>query len=177
MALRISGDGSLNYLDATFNNVTASGLSASGNVVLPSTTEIGEVSSTELGFVDGVTSGIQSQLNSLDGSLASKADVSVDLEAKTADYTLVLSDAGKLITVNSASAETVTIPLNSSVAFPVGTNIAIAGLGAGAVDIQGASGVTINSTAGTAPTISAQYAGAQCYKIATDTWLVIGSIQ
>lgn len=34
-----------------------------GTVVLPSTTSIGNVSSTELGYVDGVTSGIQSQLN------------------------------------------------------------------------------------------------------------------
>lgn len=34
-----------------------------GTVVLPSTTSIGNVSSTELGYVDGVTSAIQSQLN------------------------------------------------------------------------------------------------------------------
>ena len=34
-----------------------------GNVTLPSTTTIGTVSSTELGYLDGVTSGIQSQLN------------------------------------------------------------------------------------------------------------------
>ena len=35
-----------------------------GNVVLPSTTTIGNVSSTELGYVDGVTSSIQTQLDS-----------------------------------------------------------------------------------------------------------------
>jgi hypothetical protein len=34
-----------------------------GTVVLPSTTSIGTVSSTELGYVDGVTSSIQTQLN------------------------------------------------------------------------------------------------------------------
>jgi hypothetical protein len=118
----------------------------------------------------------QSSVTDLTSDLASKADVSVSLEAKTADYTLVLADAGKLVTVDSASAETVTIPLDSSVAFPVGTNVAVAALGAGVVTIEGASGVTVNSTAGTAPAISAQYAGAQCYKIATDEWLVIGSI-
>ena len=48
-------------------NVPASGsftnLSASGTVVLPSTTTIGNVSSTELGYLDGVTSNIQDQLN------------------------------------------------------------------------------------------------------------------
>ena len=36
-----------------------------GNVVLPSTTSIGNVSSTELGYVDGVTSAIQTQLNTI----------------------------------------------------------------------------------------------------------------
>lgn len=35
-----------------------------GTVVLPSTTSIGDVSSTELGYLDGVTSAIQTQLNS-----------------------------------------------------------------------------------------------------------------
>ena len=34
-----------------------------GNVVLPATTTIGNVSSTEIGYVDGVTSAIQTQLN------------------------------------------------------------------------------------------------------------------
>jgi hypothetical protein len=69
MALRLSGDGDLEILDTTLTNVTASNLSASvvsasGTVTLPSTTSIGAVSSTELGFVDGVTSAIQTQLGS-----------------------------------------------------------------------------------------------------------------
>jgi hypothetical protein len=34
-----------------------------GTVTLPSTTSIGNVSSTEIGYIDGVTSGIQAQLN------------------------------------------------------------------------------------------------------------------
>lgn len=99
------------------------------------------------------------------------------IESKTADYTLTLNDAGKLITVNSASAETVTIPTNSSVAFPVNTVVAVAQLGAGTVSIAGASGVTVNSIGGSTPALTEQYAAAQCYKIATDTWLVIGAIE
>lgn len=34
-----------------------------GTVVLPSTTSIGNVSATEIGYVDGVTSAIQTQIN------------------------------------------------------------------------------------------------------------------
>lgn len=112
----------------------------------------------------------------LNDTFASKADTAVDIEAKTANHTLVISDAAKLITVNTSGAATVTIPTNASVAFPTGSNVAVAALGTGAVTIEGASGVTVNSTAGTAPQLSEQYAGAQCYKTGTDEWLVVGSI-
>jgi hypothetical protein len=39
------------------------GLTVSGTTSLPSATSIGDVSSTELGYLDGVTSAIQTQLN------------------------------------------------------------------------------------------------------------------
>jgi hypothetical protein len=43
-----------------------------GNVSLPSTTAIGDVSSTEIGYLDGVTSAIQTQINAkLDSTTAS----------------------------------------------------------------------------------------------------------
>ena len=42
-----------------------------GTVVLPTTTSIGNVSSTEIGYVDGVTSAIQTQLNTLTSSISS----------------------------------------------------------------------------------------------------------
>jgi microcystin-dependent protein len=41
-----------------------------GTVVLPSTTSVGNVSSTELAYVDGVTSAIQTQLNTLTTSVS-----------------------------------------------------------------------------------------------------------
>lgn len=41
----------------------------SGTVSLPSTTSIGNVSSTEIGYVDGVTSSIQTQINNLTTAL------------------------------------------------------------------------------------------------------------
>lgn len=44
---------------------------------------------------------------------------------QSADYTLVLSDAGKYIIENGSPTKTVTIPANGSVAFPIGTTIVI----------------------------------------------------
>ena len=45
-----------------------------GTVSLPSGTSIGDVSSTEIGYLDGVTSSVQTQLNTLDSDKAPKAD-------------------------------------------------------------------------------------------------------
>jgi len=48
-----------------------------GTVVLPSTTSIGTVSSVEIGYLDGVTSAIQTQLNGLSSSAGSTNIVTV----------------------------------------------------------------------------------------------------
>src|SRR5689334_11950484 len=47
-------------------------------------------------------------------------------------YTLVLGDAGKVVEMNNAASNTLTVPPNSSVAFPVNTVIEVFQLGAGA---------------------------------------------
>jgi hypothetical protein len=46
-----------------------------GTVTLPSTTSIGTISSTELGYIDGVTSNIQTQLNSKNPNLVSGTNI------------------------------------------------------------------------------------------------------
>lgn len=93
-------------------------------------------------------------------------------------YTFVLADNGKLVTASNASAQTYTIPLNSSVAYATGAQINIIQIGAGQVTIQGAGGVTVASTGATAtaPKLRAQYSSAALVKVATDTWYVIGDI-
>ena len=63
-------------------------------------------------------------------------------------YTLVLTDNSKLITLSNAGAITLTIPTNATVAFPIGCQIDLVQLGAGAVTVAGVSGVTINSKGG-----------------------------
>ena len=90
-------------------------------------------------------------------------------------YTTVLADDGKLITCSNASAISVTIPPNSSVAYGIGTQINIAQLGAGQVTITAGAGVTLNS-AGAKLKLSAQYAVATCVKTDTNTWFVVGNL-
>ncbi len=95
--------------------------------------------------------------------------------SKTSSYTLsALDERDEMIEMNSASALTLTIPLNSSVAYPVGTSIDILQVGAGQVTIAGASGVTVNGTPGLK--LRTQWSSATLFKRATDSWVVMGDL-
>lgn len=98
------------------------------------------------------------------------------LSAKTTNYTLELSDAGKTITITSTDTKWVTIPANSAVAFPVGTRIDILRLGTGEVYINPNTGVTLNSKDSN-KCISTQYSGATLVKIDTNTWVLVGDLK
>ena len=121
-------------------------------------------------------------LNSNDIDGTGNIDITGNVVAQSAinaqtgtTYTLVLSDASKLVTLSNASAITLTIPTNASVAYPVGTKIDLAQIGAGQVTVAGAGGVTVNATPGLK--FVAQYSAATCIKTATDTWLLVGNLE
>ena len=94
---------------------------------------------------------------------------------QTSSYTLVLSDADKLVEMNVGSANNLTVPLNSSVAFATGTQILLAQYGAGQTTIVATSGVTIRSNGGKLK-LNAQYSGATLIKIAENEWYLFGDI-
>lgn len=98
----------------------------------------------------------------------------VGINAQTGTtYTLTLADEGKLITCSNTGAITVTIPLNSAVALPVGATIDVSAINTGMVTIAATGGVTFNPT----PSVTrARYSSLSLVKIATDTWLVVGDI-
>jgi hypothetical protein len=90
-------------------------------------------------------------------------------------YTLTLADRGKVVEMSNAGANTVTIPLNASVAFPIGTQISIVQYGAGQTTIAATGGVTLNAVSGGLK-LSARYAAATIYKRGTNEWLAFGSL-
>jgi hypothetical protein len=103
----------------------------------------------------------------------------VAVNAQTASYTFVLADGNNtLVTIANASANTVTIPPNSSVAFPVGTVLNFAQTGAGQTTITQGSGVTITSTGATAsaPKTRVQYSAASAIQTSANNWLVVGDL-
>ena len=113
-------------------------------------------------------------------ALAEKSPLYPSTNAQTGStYTLILSDAGKYVEMNNASSNTLTVPLNASVAFPIGTEVTIIQTGAGTTTISPAGGVTVNyyslTGAGTR-TIKAQWAAATLIKRAENTWVLIGNL-
>ena len=93
-------------------------------------------------------------------------------------YTFVLTDKDDLVTASNASAQTYTIPLNSSVAFPTGSLVNLIQIGAGQVTVVGAGGVTVASTGATSttPKSRAQYSVITLIKAGTDSWYATGDI-
>lgn len=99
--------------------------------------------------------------------------------AQTASYTLVLSDAFKLVEISNTSANTVTIPTNASVAYPTGTQINILQANTGQTTISGTAGVTVNSTGATtaSPKLRERWSSATAIKRDTDSWVIVGDIE
>lgn len=91
-------------------------------------------------------------------------------------YTFVAADAGKLVTSSNGSAQTITIPPNSSVAFAIGTQIMVQNIGSANATLAQGSGVTIQSKDSNKE-IDGQFAAATCIKTATDTWSLIGALK
>ncbi len=123
------------------------------------------------------------QSDSTDVSIGADVDVTGSVkydwtitDDATASYTLVLADRGTVRTMSSGSANTLTIPANASVAFPIGTMIRVIQIGAGTTSITGDTGVTLNGVSAGSGDVSAQWDEVRLYKVATDEWYATGDI-
>ena len=108
-------------------------------------------------------------------ALGKLADATIDI--KTGNYTLQLTDKNKFIKMNiTSTANTVTVPLDSTVPFPEGSQIHIIQYGSGKTEIVGASGaVIIYRTPGSF--LRAQYSSATLLKCAAaNTWMLMGDL-
>lgn len=123
----------------------------------------------------GAITGTLSSQTDLQNALNAKVDKLITTNRQTASYTLALTDANKLVEMNVATANNLTVPPNASVAFPIGTPIEISQYGAGVTTIVAGAGVTIRS-ANNWYKMNAQYAGASLVKIGTNEWYLFGNL-
>jgi len=95
----------------------------------------------------------------------------------TGNYTLVLADAGRMLFAGATGVNSlaISVPSNSSVAFPVGTHIDIARTPDVRVTVEPSqgSGVVIN---GVGNGLRANYSAGSLIKYGTNTWLFCGDI-
>ena len=147
----VLGSGNISVAPASGINATAIGT--------------GSVDNTEFGYLDGVTSAIQTQIDT-------KTNKLITANRQTASYTLVAGDADKLVEMNVASANNLTVPAST---FSAGTQILLAQYGAGQTTIVAGSGMTIRSNGGKLK-LSAQYSGATLVFISGTEAYLFGDI-
>jgi len=110
----------------------------------------------------------------INGATIGTSAVNLAINAQTGTtYTPVLADNGKLVTLSNASAITLTVPTNASVAYPTGAQINIEAIDAGQVTVVGDTGVTVN---GTGTKLRTQWSAATLVKLGTDSWTLIGDL-
>jgi hypothetical protein len=69
----------------------------------------------------------------------------VAVNTRTASYTLALTDPGKVVEMNVATSNTLTVPPNSSVPIPVDSVVGVDQIGAGLTVIAAGAGVTCST--------------------------------
>ena len=155
--------------------------STAGNIIVYNSSGV-PTSVTETGDVTISDSGVTSIASGVIVNADVSANAAIDLtkladistNAQVGNYTLVLADKNKIVEMNVGSSNNLTVPLNSSVEFPVGSQINILQVGVGQTTIVATAGVTINSTPGLK--MRAQFSYATLIKRATNTWVLVGDI-
>ena len=100
----------------------------------------------------------------------------VPINSQSGAYTYVITDAGMAVVNASGLSRVHTIPLNASVAFPLGTIITAISYGGG-ITIAPTAGVTLSwvPTGANGNRTLSNVSMASLIKIGTDVWLINGS--
>ena len=109
--------------------------------------------------------------------VAGGIDALIEFETQTGTTfsAFTLAHSGQMVTMDNASPNTVTLPANGSVAYPIGTEIHFQQLGAGATTIAITTD-TLNVNANLTLVLNGQYAVATALKITATTWTLFGNL-
>ncbi len=181
----------INGSNNTLSNIPQNAITDLSTTLSSKQDVVSGVSNTEIGYLDGVTSGIQSQLDSklssnsasttyLTQASASSTYATVSyVDTQTAEfsqnnqngtsYTFVLADADKIVTSSASAAVTFTIPPSASVAWVDNTILRVANYGLGTLSIAGGSGVTVTNASSTL----SQYQSGVIVRTSQNAWTFI----
>ena len=165
-----------NTITGGATTITASDLTALRALVSDASGKVAvsTVTSVTLAFLDA-TSSIQTQLNGKRTSANSFRRPATSDSLNSTDLATINSGSGLTIEMDvTSTANTLTIPLHSSVAFPIGTEINVVQRGTGQTTIAGP-GVTLNSS-GNWLKLASRYSACTLVKVANNEWYVFGQL-
>lgn len=181
----VSGGGGAESLD-DLDDVDTSGVSDGQVLAYDNGSSTWKPSAAGTGDVTGPASSTDNDIATFDSTTGKIIQDSgetiasvraIPQESKSADYTLVLGDAGKHILHPSSDANdrTFTIPANSSVAFPVGSAVTFINLSANDVTIEiDTDTMYLAGDGDTGDRTLAQYGVATAVKVASTVWIISG---
>jgi hypothetical protein len=123
---------------------TSSATKATASVLMTDGVASSSTTTGTLVVTGGV--GVSGRVNTADLTVTSSPVFPITEVAQTSSYTLALTDSNRAVTMNSGSPTTVTVPPNSSVAFPTGSIVYVSRIGAGTVTLAAGAGVTLTKT-------------------------------
>jgi hypothetical protein len=121
-----------------------------------------------------------SNVTNLESTIADLSTIysplNLTIKNRTANYTLVANDSADQIEMNLSTANTLFVPTDASVNFPIGTSIIIAQVGTGQTTISAVTPATttINGTPGMK--LRTQWSTATLVKRAANLWMVFGDL-
>ena len=167
------------FADSTARTTALSGVVSAGMISYLTGTNSLETYNGSAWVANGVGDVTLTGTQTLTNKTLTDPVITESVNAQTGTtYTPVLTDNKQMVTLNNASAITVTIPPNSSVAYAVGSKIDFIAKGAGQVSFAQGSGVTIrsNGAVATAPKLRVQYSAATAWYEGSDVWYIVGDI-
>lgn len=181
----ISGIGQTSGTDYTVSGTTITFTTAppsgTNNIVCVSGTTLsigtpadGTVTTAKI--VDGAVTTAKHADASITRQKAANDLLGVAQNAQSGNYTLALTDIGQHIYSTNAGAQTITVPTNATVAFPLGAAITLVNNGTTAITVS-TTGITLNQagTANTGNRTLATKGVATLLKVGTDTWFISGA--
>jgi hypothetical protein len=166
------------YATKTYADNAVSSLVDSAPSTLNTLNELAAALGDDANYASTITTALGNKLDISSASTTYQTKNIDIITAKTGAYTIASGDQNDLIELNGTF--TVSIPLDSTFNFAIGTQINFLNIGTGVITFAAATpgttptGTTVNATPGLK--LRAQWSSATLIKRAADTWVVVGDL-